>query len=145
MNEIQNKTNHLVTITSGHRCPGHQAYIDSRARSFGSKHLIGAECTFYVQGLEEQPEQVLQILFDYYKECPQKEYNTFMRFEKETDTELAPRYNKEIFVKLYSPHEGRDFDNRHPYPYISIQVRFDAEQNKRVSFSTEVANQLLRK
>ena len=29
-----------------------------------------------------------------------------------------PWFNKEIFIKLYRKSEGRDGDNRHPYPYL---------------------------
>ena len=60
---------------------------------------------------------------------------------KNQDTGIltAPWYNKEIFIKLYKKKEGRNFDNRHPYPYISIQVRFDTELNERVIYSWDKA------
>lgn len=149
VNEIQRATKCPVIITSGHRCPSHGAYIDSSPKASGSKHLIGAEVDFYVQGLESCPEKALQIVFDHYKKDPtyanQKEYSTFLRWEKQKDTATAPWYNKEVFIKLYKKHEGRNFDNRHPYAYISIQVRFDREKNERIAVSYQRANQLLRK
>lgn len=156
INEIQNRTNCPVIITSGHRCPVHQAYIDSSAQASGSKHLIGAQASFYVQGLEEHPEKVLELLFAYYTEKypGQKEYATFtcqdtksplLPNSKAAAASSGPWMNKEIFIRLYQKHEGRDFDNRHPYPYLSIQVRFDRQKNERVAVSYQKANQLLRK
>lgn len=149
VNEIQKKTNSPVIITSGHRCPSHQAYIDSSPKGSGSKHLIGAQVTFYVQGLEACPERILQLIFDYYKTAEayqgKNEYITFSRYEKESDVATSPWCNKEVFIKLYQKDEGRDFDNRHPYPYLSIQVRFDREKNEAVTVSYAKANQLLRK
>ena len=86
LNELQRKTNMPVIVTSGHRCPTHQTFIDATPKASGSKHLICAEVCFYVQGLEERPEALLQHLFDYYKTQEsykdKKEYATFSRFEK---------------------------------------------------------------
>ena len=143
VNEVQRKTNMPIIITSGHRCPAHQAYIDSSPKGFGSKHLIAAEVRFYVQELIEHPENIIQILMNYYQTHEQKEYQSFKRFEKESDVTTPPWYNKEVFIKLYRAHEGRDFDNRHPYPYICIQVRFDREKNEAVRITHETANRLL--
>jgi len=142
LNEVQRKTNLPVIVTSGHRCPTHQAYIDSSAKGFSSKHLIAAEVRFYVQGLQEHPEEVIKHLIRHY-EGQEKVYAAFQRFEKETDVSTPPWHNKEIFIKLYKSHEGRDFDNRHPYPYISIQVRFDREKNEPVRITHETSNRLL--
>jgi hypothetical protein len=144
LNHVQKATGKNVVITSGHRCIAHQAYMDPSPKGSGSKHLTGAEVDFYVQGLEEQPMKVIQILIDYYKDDA-KEYKNFQRFEKTTDVTTAPWLNKEVFLKLFKRGEGRNFDNRHPYPYISLQVRFDREKNERVVFSPEQAQGLLRK
>jgi hypothetical protein len=57
----------------------------------------------------------------------------------ESDVSTPPWYNKEILIKLYLKNEGRDFDNRHPYPYVSIQVRFDRELNEKVVCSWQKA------
>jgi len=144
LNHVQKATEKNVVVTSGHRCIAHQAFIDPTPKGSSSKHLIGAEVDFFVQGLEEQPMRVIQLLMDYYKE-DEKEYKTFQRFEKTSDVSTPPWLNKEIFIKLYKRTEGRNFDNRHPYPYITIQVRFDREKNERVSFSPDQAHSLLRK
>lgn len=144
LNHVRKKSGKTVIVTSGHRCPAHQAFLDPSPKSQSSKHLIGAEVDFYVQGLEDQPQKVLQIIMEYYKGQP-KEFETFERFTKNSDVQTAPWLNKEIFIKLYKSNEGRNFDNRHPYPYISLQVRFDCEKNEKVSFSAELAQKLLRK
>ena len=73
-------------ITSGHRCPEHNAYVDPATENQYSKHMIGAEVSFYVQGMENQLEEVLQHVFNYYKETQRykglKEYLEFGRYER---------------------------------------------------------------
>ena len=108
--------------------------------------MIGAEVSFYVQGMEELSEKIIQLCQDFYKTNPdysnKKEYTEFKVYEKEdTYVSTPPVYNKEIYIKLYKKKEGRDFDNRHPYPYISIQVRHDREKDERVIYSWKEANQ----
>lgn len=144
LNYVQTKTGKRVVITSGHRCPEHNVYTDPSSENQYSKHMIGAEVAFYVQGMENQPEEVLKYIFDYYKEIPKykglKEYQVFNRYTK-NDIALStiPWCNKEVFIKLFKKKEGRDFDNRHPYPYLSIQVRYDWELQEKVSYSWEKA------
>jgi hypothetical protein len=149
LNEIQKQTASMVVITSGHRCPVHQLYLDSAIKAQSSKHIIGAEVSFYVQGMQNNPEKILQIIFSYYKTHENyknnQEYTQFLRYQKETDVSMPPWYNKEILIKLYRQNEGRNFDNKHSYQYISIQVRFDRDKNKKVSFSHEQAQNYLRK
>ncbi len=145
VNYIQAKTGKKVVITSGHRCPEHNLYNDPSPENQYGKHMIGAEVSFYVQGMEEKPEMVMKILQEFYKENTrykgQKDYEGFQLFEKgKTDVSTVPLFNKEIFIKLYRKKEGRNFDNRHPYPYISIQVRFDRDLNEKVVYSWEKAN-----
>ncbi len=144
LNHIQKVTKKNVIITSGHRCIAHQTFIDPTPKGYGSKHLTGAEVDFYVQGLEEHPMKIIEILMNYYKDDA-KEYKEFQRFEKSSDVSISPWMNKEIFVKLFKITEGRNPDNRHAYPYISLQVRFDREKNERVVFCPQQAQQLLRK
>lgn len=144
LNHIQNSSKKSVIITSGHRCMAHQAFIDPSPKASNSKHMICAEVDFYVQGLEDHPQKVVQLIVDFYKGAP-KEYETFQRFDKPTDVSTAPWMNKEVFVKLHKSTEGRNHDNHHTYPYITIQVRFDREKNEKVVFSPELAQKLLRK
>ncbi len=145
LNHLQSKTGKRVVITSGHRCPEHNAYVDASPSNQHSKHMIGAEVSFYVHTFEEKPEAIIKLLQDYYKNNPkytgQKEFEEFQRYEKnDTDVTTSPWYNKEIFVKLFKKKEGRDFDNRHPYPYLSIQVRYDIATKEKVVFSWEKAH-----
>ncbi len=145
LNEVQAKTNKQVIITCGHRCPQHNLYADGSTKAQVSKHMIGAEVDFYVKGLEYQPEIVIKYLVDYYKHCAyssgKKEFETFLRYDKgDLDVTTQPWYNKEVFIKLYRRNEGRDVDNHHPYPYISIQVRYDRNKDERVAYSWPKAN-----
>ena len=146
LNYIQARTEKKVMITCGHRCPAHNSYSDPKPENQTSKHMIGAEVDFYVVGLEEAPETVLELIFRFYKENTRyrgrKEYELFCRDEKrKTDLKIPPFYNKEIYVKQYMRGEGRDLDNQHSYPYLSIQVLFDREKNQRVSYSWSLAHQ----
>ncbi|MFQ5729014.1 MAG: hypothetical protein ACE5GN_01465, partial [Waddliaceae bacterium] len=118
MNHIQSKTEKRVVITSGHRCPEHNSYVDPSAYNSYSKHLIGAEVSFYVQGMEYQPQKVVDIILAFFREEPKyqdrPEFQRFQRYEKEdTNVSIQPWYNKEVFIKLFSKDEGRNFDNRH--------------------------------
>lgn len=144
VNYIQEVTDRHVVITSGHRCPEHNTYVDPKPANQYSKHMIGAEVSFYVQGLEEQPEQIVKIIQNFYKVNPRyagiKEYEEFKRYEKkDTNVSTHPWMNKEIFLKLYRKKEGRNFDNRHPYPYLSVQVRHDRETNEKVTYTWDKA------
>lgn len=145
VNYVQNKTGKRVVITCGHRCPEHNTYSDPSTENQCSKHMIGAEVAFYVQGIEEKPELVIKHLQEFYRETPrykgQKEFEEFQRYEKDkTNVTTPPWYNKEIFIKLFKKKEGRDFDNRHPYPYISIQVRYDRDLKEKVIYTWDKAN-----
>lgn len=144
LNYIQAKTGCKVVITCGHRCPVHNSYADNSIYNQNSKHMIGAEVDFYVQGMEQKPEEVIKILMNFYKENPlyqvDKNYQTFERLNRgQLNIVTAPWFNKEILIKLYMKNEGRDFDNRHPYPYLSIQVRYDRELNEKVICNWQAA------
>lgn len=134
-----------MVITCGHRCPTHNLYADGSKESLSSKHQIGAEVDFYVQGMEDQPLDVVRLLMQYYQEHPTfgrlPEWTAFQRYEKPgVNVVIAPWMNKEIFIKLYQKNEGRDLDNQHPYPYLSIQVRYDRDRSERVVFDWGKAN-----
>ena len=146
MNYLQKKTGRRVIITSGHRCPPHNTYVDPSKEAKASKHQIGAAVDFYVQGMEDQALEIASLLMQYYQEHPtyknQKEWITFQRYERDdAKVQTQPWFNKEIFIKLYQKHEGRNGDNRHPYPYLSIQVRWDRAKETRVLFDWEKATQ----
>ncbi|HXF28455.1 MAG TPA: D-Ala-D-Ala carboxypeptidase family metallohydrolase, partial [Chlamydiales bacterium] len=104
VNHIQTVTKKQVIITSGHRCPDHNSYIDPSPQNSGSKHLIGAACDFYIKGLEAHPEVAVKIIQEFYRNDAryqkQKEYQEFRRFEKATNVATHPWLNKEVFIKL---------------------------------------------
>jgi hypothetical protein len=144
VNYIQQKTGRRVIITCGHRCPAHNLYSDPSKSNRTSKHQVGAEVDFYVQGMEDQPLEIVGLLMQYYQEHPafkgQKEWSQFSRYDKpDSGTATQPWMNKEILIKLFQKEEGRDADNRHPYPYVSIQVRYDRDKRERVVFNYEQA------
>lgn len=144
LNYIQAKTQKRVVITSGHRCPEHNTYVDPSKGNQFSKHMVGAEVSFYVQGLEDRPDTVISHLQNYYKETPKyqgkKEFVEFSRYTKgDAGVSTHPWHNKEIFIKLFHKKEGRNFDNRHPYAYISIQVRYDMDLQEKVIYTWDQA------
>ena len=137
LNYVQSRTGHKVVITCGYRCPIHNAYADNSACNQNSKHLLGAEVDFYVQGMENKPEEVVNLIMQYYLKTSiyqdDKNYRDFQRLDKgELNVSTPPWYNKEVLIKLYKKEEGRDLDNRHPHPYVSIQVRYDRELDAKV-------------
>jgi len=139
LNYLQEVTGHKVVITCGHRCLKHHLYARIRGQSRASKHMMGAEVAFYVAGMENQPEKIVELIQNYYAE-DDDDYRIFTRYTKDdVDVSTLPWLNKEIYMKIYQADEGRDFDNRHPYPYIRIQVRFDRKHNQRVLFRWDIA------
>lgn len=139
LNYIQEKTQKKVVITCGHRCPTHNTYADPSQYNENSKHMIGAEVDFYVKGLEWSPETIVGIVKQYYKEHPKfkthSQFTEFERFEHETNVSTLPWYNKEIFIKLFKKDEGRDLDNNHRFPYLSIQLIWDRDNDEPVTYS----------
>jgi len=139
LNYVQKKTGRRVIITCGHRCPVHNVYSDPSKENLVSKHQIGAEVDFYVQGMEDRPHEIIGLLMQYYQEVGtfrnDKEYLEFVRYQQpDARVRTQPWMNKEVYIKLYAENEGRDADNRHPYPYICIQVRYDRIKRERVFY-----------
>jgi hypothetical protein len=96
--------------------------------------------------MEERPQEIIGLLMQYYHENPtyknEKEFLEFKRYDKaDSRVAIQPWFNKEIFIKLYQKNEGRDADNRHPHPYLSIQVRYDRDRKERVLYDWNKANQ----
>jgi hypothetical protein len=139
LNFVQEKTGKRVVITSGHRCPKHNSYCDSSTNNRTSKHMVGGEVAFYVQGMEKKPEKVLELLQLYFKETSfykgKKEYEEFSFYDGPTNVSSIPLRNKEVYIKIFNSEEGRNFDNRHSFPYISIQVRYDKTEDKGVFYT----------
>lgn len=144
LNYVQNTLESKVVITCGHRCPQHNRYSDSSEHNGYSKHMIAAEVDFYVEGFEKKPEVVVDFLKEYYLQdpdtCENPAYTLFKRYAKgDSHVSTQPWYNHEVYIKICREGECRDFDNRHGYPYISIQVRNDRSSNSRVTYTWEQA------
>jgi len=132
LNAVQEKAQKRVVITCGHRCPKHNQYADPSKRNQTSKHMIGAEVDFYVKGLEDDPEKVVQLIQKTYQEwSAEPPFAVFLTDSKQP----GASFNKEVSVKIHDKEEDRDFDNRHPYPYITIEVRFDRNEGKLVHYN----------
>lgn len=126
LNFVQKKTGKKVVITCGHRCPIHNLYVDPSKQAQTSKHLIGAEVDFYVEGSEYFPQTVVEALLSYYDkplECSGRSWK-----------------NQEISITLFERSEGRDLDNSHRYPYISIEVRYDRDSKRPVQYNWDRAH-----
>ena len=138
---VQEKTTHKVVVTCGHRCPKHNTYPDPSKINQTSKHQIGAEVDFYVEGFEEKPLEIVRLLMQYYHDLNDSEYLSFSRCQNNPKKLDHPGwYNKEIIIRVQEKDEGRDADNRHPYPYITIEVRYDRDMNQPVEYNWQVAN-----
>jgi hypothetical protein len=142
LNFLQVETGKKVIVTTGHRCPTHNRFCDASSYNWNSKHMVGAEVDFYLDGMEQKPLEVIQLIQNYYSAYPDS-FRTFKRFGAASlDISTDGWYNDEIFVKLYLKNEGRDQDNLHPYPYVSIQVR--SFEGEKVTYTESQANNYLR-
>jgi len=146
LNFIQKQLQAKVVITCGHRCPAHNTYSDPSTKAKISKHQIGAEVDFYVEGYEHKPHEIVQLVKQFYQENPRysglKEFQIFSLVSDSQDPNRKSAFqNKEILVRLVKKNEGRDFDNRHPYPYLTIEVKYDIEEQRRVDYSWKEAHQ----
>lgn len=143
LNYLQQSLNAPVVITCGHRCPQHNRYSDTSEYNQTSKHMLAAEVDFYVKGYEQAPEIVVEKIMDFYnqeKYQGKNEYQFFSRYtKKDVNVSTPPWFNQEVFIKIYKAHEGRDLDNKHKYPYVSVQVRQDAKSGEKVSYTWQQA------
>jgi len=140
LNYIQINLNQKVVITCGYRCPKHSVYAEPmQAESY---HMIGAEVDFYIKGYETKADTVVEEIINYYKNSDlyknQSDYTNFQRVSV-NGTKTKAWVNKEICIKYFDKSEGRDIDNRHPYPYISIQVKYDKALKEKIVFSKSKA------
>lgn len=140
LNYLQSKTERRLVITCGHRCPDHHKYAEPLTGQTSSKHLVGAEVDFYIEGYEENPQAIVDLIFTYYREHPElskkTKYTQFERYTKpDTNVRTQPWFNKEVFVKMFAADEGRDFDNAHHHPYIGIMLRYDRARKQTVRYS----------
>lgn len=122
LNHVQEITGRRVVISSGHRCPTHNLYIDPSKKNRVSKHLIGAEVDFYVEGMENQADSILEILKNFYASNPLKNRGHSW-------------LNQEVIITKHSMKEPFNGDNQHGFRYITIEVCYDKDKKKPVHFS----------
>lgn len=143
LNHLQQSLNAQVVVTCGHRCPQHNRYSDTSEYNQTSKHMLAAEVDFYVQGYEQTPEIVIEKIIEFYQQPKYQgmdQYQFFSRYtKKDVNVSTPPWFNQEIFLKIYKAHEGRDFDNKHKFPYVSIQVRQDPISGEKVTYTWQQA------
>jgi hypothetical protein len=133
LNHVQKITEKKVVITCGHRCPAHESYAQLVPSYALSKHVIGAEVDFYVEGMEDNPRAIVEILKGYYAQHRDKDFFSFIKTPHSEE-------NKEVSFKIIPKGEGRDLDNNHPYPYITIQVKYDRGLQKKITYTLKEAN-----
>jgi len=138
LNYIQEKTKKKVILTCGHRCPRHNTYCDLSRTNQTSKHQIGAEVDFYVEEYEQNPIEIIKYLMQFYREKGNENYYHFI--QKGKSAKQLKWYNKEILISVNQNTDFRDYDNRHPYPYITIELLFDRQKEKLVEYSWKQAN-----
>lgn len=126
LNAVQQKTGKRVIITSGHRCPTHNMYVEPTKKNRVSKHLMGAEVDFYVEGMEYDPLSVVAAIEEFYQEDTQ-----FQSLKQEGNVWR----NKEIVITCHKATERRNGDNQHSYPYLTIELKYDRHGRKPVHFS----------
>lgn len=131
LNAVQSSLNKKVIITCGHCCPQHSHYIHNEGTHLHSKHQIGAEVDFYVEGVS--PYKVVQILREHYES--DNEHGPLKQGESGISWS-----NKEVVITLYRSDEERDFDNRHPHSYLSMQLKWDRNNKKHIVYSWPIAH-----
>lgn len=133
LNYVQLKTQKRVVITCGHRCPKHNVYATEEGEAKYSKHMVGAEVDFYVEGMEKKPREIAKILTQYYLE--EKKYQNQIHYQHFVSSSNKKLHNKEIEIRISDENENRDFDNKHGYPYLTIEVLYDFDQRRRVHYN----------
>lgn len=136
LNKVQNAFNKKVVVTSGHRCPKHNSYLTLGSSKI-SKYMIGAKVDFYVEGLEESYEQVIDRIVHLY-EGEKEEYSRFKKITGEKN--ITSWRNKEIVITASYDGEHKILLNKN-HPVISIEVRYDRDRNERVILDWKKAYQ----
>jgi hypothetical protein len=111
LNFVQQKLQSRVVITSAHQCPTHQKYLKKEKKSKMSRYLVGAKVDFYVEGYERKPQEVAALL------------STFFKEPLTVQVKGQEWSNKEVRLILRKTGERRNKDNRHPYPYFTLEDR----------------------
>ncbi len=140
LNYIQGVNQKRVVITAGYRCPLHNRYCNQTKSNLSSKHQIGAEVDFYVDGMQEEPEIIVNQLIAYY----QKEgslYQGFRQILKEKNGIQYPVWiGKEISISINHYKISQDLDSSFSHPYITIELKIDRTTGEKIDYSWHRAN-----
>jgi len=135
LNYLQREHRKRVIITSGYRCPVHNRYCNHARTNLTSKHQIGAEVDFYIDGMQTSPEEVVKKIMQYYQD-DEPPYQQFRKMVKERNgVEYTTWYNKEIFININDYRISNDLDNNFPHPYITIELRIDRETETKIDYT----------
>lgn len=117
LNYVQKTTGRKVVITCGY------------SSTSNSKHRVGAEVDFYVQGMEKKPQEVAKIVMGFYQqEKTYKKDKAFTQFTKvNTKNAFQSWSNKELILHLH------DANNQHPYPYLTLELCWDKETQEKIT------------
>ena len=97
LNEIQEKAASNVVITA---------------------HRGGKSVDFYVARFEDKPLQVVEWLMHHYNK------KIFKRASKNPESLRHPGWvGGDLVIRIHEKDEGRTPENRHPYPYITLECR----------------------
>lgn len=140
LNHVQKENQKRVIVTSGYRCPVHNRYCNHAKSNQTSKHQIGAEVDFYVDGMQSNPEDVVKQLIEYYQN-DEPHYQQFRKMVKEKNGFQYPVwYNKEIFITINHYKISNDLDNNFSHPYITIELRIDRENESKIDYTWQQAS-----
>ena len=143
LNYVQASLKKRVVVTCGHRCPVHNTYADPSRAAKSSKHMVGAEVDFYVEGTQFAPYDVIKAIMEYYH--TNERTRDLLPYTHFSQMKQSGWMNREVVIRLYDQDKGRDFDNQHEYPYISIELRHDFERKRPIHFNWNDAHQALLK
>ena len=134
LNELQDQLKRKVVVTAGHRCYKHQTFLLGTTTGAVTKYVLGAQVDFLIDGIEASSGKIIDCLQEYYKRVfpDQKEY----QLEKSV---IGVWHNKEISMRVYAKHEGRNEDNTHDLPYLSIELKHDRVLDKKIQVNYQQA------
>ncbi|MCH9811166.1 hypothetical protein K0U07_00210 [bacterium] len=136
LNKVQNSLNKKVVVTSGHRCPKHNDYLNL-GKSRISKYMIGACVDFFIEGMENDAEQIVEEIISLYKE----DSDNYCHFTKSKSSKGTPSWrNKEISISIQKEGEHSILYKK-DHPVLSISVRYDRQKGEHVHLDWKHAYQ----
>lgn len=136
LNKVQGAFDKKVVVTSGHRCPKHNTYL-SLGKSKISRYMIGAKVDFYVEGMENNTEEIIERIMHFYSD----EEDRYSRFQRVShDNGSYSWKNKEISISISREGEHSIIEGK-KNSVISIEVRYDRDREELVRVEWDKAYQ----